>query len=124
MNLESVKSIFALFIGEDDISTYVPFIQLAMTETEKMLLPDADSSDIRLDFLTSSIAAYRLRQAEASRDNSKYTYAGKMNSNSSNPALLYSERMLRDYLTLCSDLISPKTFVFFGTSSGKEMIPC
>lgn len=114
MNIESVKSLFRMFSGEDDPEKYAPLIELAMAETEKMLLPDADRSDIRLAFLCAASANHRFRQISASRDRSQITYAGKMLKDGADPALAYSQKLLRDYLELCSDLIAPQMFTFAG----------
>ncbi len=114
MNIESVKSLFRLFSGEDEIEKYAPFIGLALTETEKMLLPDADKTDVRLSFLCAAIANHRFRQFESARDRTQITYGGKMLTDSSGSVLVNSEKLLRDYLEICSDLISPRIFTFTG----------
>ncbi|HRR76596.1 MAG TPA: hypothetical protein P5191_07255 [Ruminococcus sp.] len=120
MNIESVKSLFMLFSGEEDAERYAPLIRLAVKETGDMLLPDADSEDIRLDFLSAAIAFYRMRRILAARDREKYTYAGKMPAVGQDSSAAYAERLLRDYLDLCSDLIRSDTFVFMSFSGGKE----
>ena len=118
MNIESVKTLFELFSGEQ-AEDFAPLITLAAAETEKMLLPAADSSDIRLDFLAAAIANFRLRQIKASRDRSQVTYAGKMLKADGDSSAAYAGKLLRDYLQLCGDLIRPRTFIFAGFS-GKE----
>ncbi|MBQ9808728.1 MAG: hypothetical protein IJM55_07655 [Ruminococcus sp.] len=121
MNIETVKSLFRLFTGEDEATeTNAALIDLAVNETERMLLPEADSSDPRLNFLSAAIAAYRLRQILASRDREKYTYAGKMPDTGKGSPADSAEKLLRNYLDLCSDLIAPKTFIFMSTSGRKE----
>ncbi len=114
MNIESVKSLFRLFSGEDDIERYTPFIELAITETKKMLLPDADNTDVRLSFLSAAIANHRFVQFESARDRTQITYGGKMLTGSSETLIANSEKLLRDYLEICSDLISPRIFTFTG----------
>ena len=114
MNIESVKSLFRMFSGEDDSEKYAPLIELALSETEKMLLPDADRSDVRLNFLCAAVANHRCRQIISSRDRTEITYAGKMLRDGKDSALAYSEKLLRDYLELCSDLVKPQTFTFAG----------
>lgn len=114
MNIESVKSLFRLFSGEDEPEKYAPLIELAMSEVEKMLLPDTDRSDIRLAFLGAAIANHRFCQINSSRDRTQLTYAGKMLKDGENSVLAFSEKLLRDYLELCSDLIAPQTFTFAG----------
>lgn len=120
MNIEAVKTLFTLFSGEDVSEKYTPLINLSVSEVEKILLPDADPSDIRLDFLCASIANHRLQQINSARERSEFTVAGKMLTVSQNTAVSYSEKLLRDYMNLCSDLIKQKTFVFMSFSDMTE----
>lgn len=118
MNIESVKTLFTLFSGEEELGRYSPLITLAMAEVEKMLLPDADPTDIRLDFLCAATANHRLQQLNAAHDRTEVTFAGDMlqapsQVRTSGP-LAYSESLLRDYMQLCEDLIQPKNFVFLS----------
>lgn len=114
MNIDSVKSLFRMFSGEDEPEKYSPLIELSLTEVEKMLLPDADRSDVRLTFLCAAVANHRFRQIKSSRDRTEITYAGKTIKDGADSALAYSEKLLRDYLELCSELISPQIFTFFA----------
>ncbi len=123
MNIESVKTLFSLFSGEEATEIHMPLIELACAEVKKTLLPDADRNDIRLDFLTAALANYRLRQVKSSRDRTKVTYAGKFLADSDNECA-YAEKLLRDYLQICEELIAPRIFVFCGFSDGKETISC
>lgn len=120
MNIESVKTLFTLFSGEDVTEKYIPLINLSILEVEKMLLSKVDSSDIRLDFLCAAIANHRLQQINSSRERAEFTVAGKMLTTSQNTALSYSEKLLCDYINLCSDLIKPKTFIFMSFSDDVE----
>lgn len=118
MNIESVKSLFRLFSGEDDIEAYLPLIELSVSETEKMLLDGADSTDVRLEFLCAAIANFKFQQANAAHDRSESTYAGKLLSSPENSGVLgYAEKLLSEYMNLCSDLITTKTFVFMSFGS-------
>ncbi|MCD7890305.1 MAG: hypothetical protein LUG26_00580 [Ruminococcus sp.] len=113
MNIETVKSIFQLISGEEDTETHLPFIELAVLETEKMLTDGADTEDARLDFLCAAIANFRLQQANSARDRSESVYAGRLISSSdSGSTLEFSEKLLLDYMNLCEDLIDSRTFVF------------
>lgn len=114
MNIESVKTLFKLFSGEEELEKYAPIIELAVSETEKMLLPCADRGDMRLSFLCAAAANHRLQQLNSARDRTRAAYGGRMLTDSDNPVLAHSEKLLRDYLELCSDLIIPQTFTFFG----------
>jgi len=118
MNIESIKSLFELFSGEKQ-EEYHPLAELAAAEVEKMLLPDADRDDIRLNFLAAALANYRLCQIKASQDRTKATYAGKMLD--AEDIRTNAAALLRDYIQLCSPLIRLKTFLFSGFS-GKEEI--
>lgn len=120
MNLESVKTLFTLFSGEDVSEVYTPVILLAVSEVEKMLLPEADRSDIRLEFLCASVANHRLQQIKSARERYEFTVAGKMLSSSQGGMTAESEKLLRDYMQLCDDLIKPKTFIFMGFSDKVE----
>lgn len=122
MNAVSVKSLFKLFSGEEVLDEYAPLIDLAMTEVGEMLLPDADSSDVRLDFLCAAIANNRLQSIKNAHDRSDITYAGKLISADQNSSLIFSERLVRDYMALCGSLISKKTFIFGAFASGEDGI--
>lgn len=114
MDIGSVKSLFKMFSGEDDVEEYGPLIELALTETEKLLLPQADRSDIRLSFLCAAMANHRLCQIRAARDRTQAAYGGSMLTDSRERIVAHSEKLLRDYLELCSDIISPQMFTFAG----------
>ena len=116
MNIESVKTLFTLFSGEDVSETYTPIITLAVSEVEKMLFSESDSTDVRLDFLCAAVANHRLQQINSARERAEFTVAGKMLTASQNTALSYSEKLLRDYMNMCEDLIKPKTFMFMSFS--------
>ncbi|MBQ8296605.1 MAG: hypothetical protein IJX77_02340 [Ruminococcus sp.] len=122
MNIESVTTLFQLFSGEDDTEKYQPIISLAVSETEKMLADGADITDVRLEFLCAAIANYRLQQINAAHDRSESTYAGKLVTSPENSgALGYAEKLLADYMNLCSGLIKPRTFVFMSFGSETEV---
>ena len=120
MNIEAVKTLFTLFSGEDFSEKYTPLINLSVSEVEKMLLPDADPYDVRLDFLCASVANNHLQQINSARERSEFTVAGKMLTTSQNTAVSHSEKLLRDYINLCSDLIKQKTFVFMSFADVTE----
>ena len=114
MNSDNVERLFTLFSGETYSQTLAPYLDIADTEVKRMLLPNADIDDTRLDFLCAAIGNYRYRQANAAQDRSEYTCAGKMLSSEDGRTLSFSENLLRDYLSLCRDLISGTDFVFMG----------
>ncbi len=120
MDIESVKTLFRLFSGEESGGEYAPVIELAMKETEKILRPEADKGDIRLSFLAAAMANYRVVQLRSTQDRSRYTYAGKMQAVGKNMGTAEAEKQLRDYYELCSDLIVPQTFIFMGIGKGGE----
>lgn len=121
MNIESVKNIFSLFSGETDLEKYSPLIALAVRETDKMLVSENIEGDIRLDFLCAALANYRLQQINAAHDRSESTYTGKMITSPQNSGTLkYAEKLLQDYINLCSDIIKPRTFMFASFSCGTE----
>ena len=113
MDIVTVKSIFTLFSGEDDTEKYLPIIELAVIETSNMLADDANSDDVRLNFLAAAIANFRLQQINAAQDKSTSVYAGKLlTSKSDSGTLGYAEKLMKDYMNLCSDLIKKQTFTF------------
>ncbi|MCM1316230.1 MAG: hypothetical protein NC205_03985 [Prevotella sp.] len=120
MNIESVKTLFELFSGEEASEKYIPLITLSVIEVERMLLPDVDHSDMRLDFLCAAFANHKLQEVNAARERSEYTSAGKMLTVSQNTALKYAKNLLHDYMNLCAELIKEKTFVFMGFSDITE----
>lgn len=121
MNLESVKTLFQLFSGEEPNEKYAPVITLAMTEVTRLLRPDADASDVRLDFLAAAFANYRVRTILCSAQSDKVTYAGKLVTPENDSSLAYAEKLLRDHCELCSDLIYPYSFIFIGVSGGERL---
>ena len=120
MDIESVKSLFLMFSGEESCDEWSPLINLAVSETDKMLRPDADRSDVRLGFLCAAAANRRLQQIKASRERSQSTFAGKVLTQTQNSALHYAEKLYSDYIQLCNDLIEPSAFVFAGFSNSEE----
>lgn len=121
MNIESVKSLFTLFSGEEDCEKYMPIINLALTETKKMLVSTDYAEDIRVEFLCAAIANYRLRQLEAACDRSEYTYAGKLITSPDNGgALHFASLLLSDYISMCEGLIKPSGFTFISFCSETE----
>lgn len=114
MNIESIKTLFTLFSGEDVSEKYMPLIALSVAEVEKMLLPETNPADMRLDFLCASMANYKLQQINSARERSEYTISGKMLKESQNTSLKFAEQLLHDYMNICSELISEKTFIFMG----------
>lgn len=120
MNTESVTSLFLLFSAENDSKPYEPIISLAVKLTEKMLCPDADITDVRLEFLAAALANFHVQHIKAAHDRTAVTYTGKMLSNGDSYAIKYAKKLLSEYMELCCDIIRPKSFVFFGISDGKE----
>lgn len=119
-NTDSVISLFKLFTGLEELENQT-FIILAMQQTQEILKPDIDETDIRPNFLCAAIANYRYQQAKAAADNSAYTYAGKMLQEGRTQPLAFAESMLKDYYQLCRDIIKPQNFVFMGFSKGDEL---
>ncbi len=122
MHIESVKSLFTIFTGETDYDAFMPIINLAVSETEKMLRTDADTEDVRLDFLCAAIANFRLVQIKSAKDRTLATAAGKvLNSENNSGTLKYAEKLMCDYISLCRDLIISDSFAFIGFGKGDEL---
>lgn len=121
MNRLKIQKIFALFTGDEYEEKYDPLIDLAMAETAKLLREDAGEEDPRITFLCAAMANYRFRLMRCASDTGKYTYAGKVDEAGQQHKLEFAERMLKEYLTLCRDILKTGEFVFMGFS-GKEQI--
>lgn len=67
MTFESVKPIFTFFSGEEVNEINTMLISMAVADTEKMLLPDAERNDVRLSFLAAAMANLHLQQAYAAK---------------------------------------------------------
>lgn len=115
MHIDSVKSLFSLMSGEENYELFLPIIVLSMNETEKMLRPNADREDVRLDFLSASIANFRYVQMKSARDRTLATIGGNaVKSSSDGGILVYAEKMMCNYLTLCAELVSSDNFAFIS----------
>ena len=120
MDIESVLWIFMLFSGEES-SEYEPIVEMSMVEVEKMLLPDADTEDVRLNYLCAALANYRYHQVMCSREHSAVTFAGKMRKSENDISISYAEKLFRDYKKMCGDLLKPVDFVFLSFSKGDDV---
>lgn len=123
MNITAVKMIFKLFSGFDcdESSEYDPIIEISMAEVERMVIDPAHRSDVRLVYLSAALANYRYRQILCGQDRSEITYAGKIIKDEHDISLNYAEKMFRDYLRLCSDILKTTDFVFAAFSDGEEV---
>ena len=121
MNRITIRTLFLLFSGEDNCDALMPFIDISIMEITKILKPDADADDDRLNFLCAANANYRYQQARSARDNSEYTYAGKMVAKDNNAVISYAMKLLRDYYELCSDLLEQQNFIFMSFSSKEDI---
>ncbi|MBP3761446.1 MAG: hypothetical protein J6I55_08260 [Ruminococcus sp.] len=121
MNRITIRTLFMLFSGEDNCDELMPFIDISVMEISKIIKPDADIEDVRLNFLCAANANYRYQQARSARDNSEYTYAGKMISADNKTVVSYALKLLKDYYELCSDLIQPQNFIFMSFSSKEDI---
>ncbi|EWM53300.1 hypothetical protein [Ruminococcus flavefaciens] len=122
MDIQEITDIFELFTGEHNGEEYFSIINLAMYETGIMLRQGADRTDFRLSYLAAAIAYYRLQQILAARERAAVTYGGKVLKESMNTAYEYSKELLRDYMQICSDLLTAKNFVFSSFSGREEEI--
>ena len=112
INVNNVKSLFELFSGEDANSEWTPVIVMAVLEVRNMLLPDADDTDTRLEFLAAAVANYRTQEIKLSSGKREYEYVGQMDSGGARTSLAGAEMLMREYVQLCRDLIKADTFVF------------
>lgn len=120
MNLERVKSIFTLFTGQENCEDYLPIISLAISQVENMLQDGTLSSESRLEMLAGAIANYRYVQILASRMETISAYNGEMlMANKNSNALECAEKIVLDYMEICSDLIGKRTILM---NTGKDNI--
>lgn len=123
MNVESVKTLFSLFSGEENADEFIPLITLAVCETEKMLVSDEAAGDIRIEFLCAALANYRYVQIKASRDRTQETCGGRLvTSRKDSGTLKYAQRLLADYMSMCRELIKNDTFVFIGAGTEGDVL--
>lgn len=111
IDINNVKALFELFSGESANSEWSPVIVMAVYEVRNMLLPDADDTDTRLEFLAASVANYRAQEIKFSSGKREYEYIGRMNGGA-RTSLAGAETLMREYVQLCRDLIKADTFVF------------
>ncbi len=114
MNIDSVRSLFRLFTGEESEEKYLPLILSAVSEVESMLLPEADNADVRLDYLCAALANHRFQLIKASSGDPEYTFAGKLPDMGKNTAVAYSGKLLAEYYELCRELVGGS--FFFSTA--------
>lgn len=120
MDNAEIRSLFLLFSGEEEIGANGPFIDIAVAETEKMLLPGCDTEDMRLNFLAAAIANERFQQAKSARDRTRAAYAGKMLAAGSELPVKHAHGLVLDYMRLCEDILSSRTFFFMSTPFREE----
>lgn len=121
MTADTVNSLFTLFSAETDTEKYAPLISSAMAEVEKMLKPDADSTDIRLDYLCASLAAVRYAQITAVKSMVSCTYGGTA-SREGNAQLEYNfaRALFEEYRKYAADLLCDNGFMFSGIKEGQS----
>ncbi|MDO4864334.1 MAG: hypothetical protein Q4A05_09220 [Ruminococcus sp.] len=112
INVNNVNTLFELFSGESADSEWAPVVTMAVSEVTAMLLPDADDTDTRLEFLAAAVANYRTQEIKLSSGKAEYEYVGKMSSGGVRASLTGAETLMREYVQMCSGLINAKTFIF------------
>lgn len=122
MNQARIAEIFLLISGEESETPFMDIIYLAMHETDSMLRPGVDISDIRLSFLAAAIANYRLQQMYAARERSAVTYAGKLPKQPKNIACKCAGEIVKDYMRICESMLKVSDFVFSSFSGRGEEI--
>jgi hypothetical protein len=122
MDIQEIVKMFELLTGEQNGTTYMRFINLAMYEVGVLLVSEEAGSDYRLNYLCAAVAYYRLQQMLAARERAAVTYAGKVLKPSQNSAYEYSKLLLRDYMQICSDLLTSRNFIFSSFSNKEDII--
>lgn len=116
MNLYNVMAVFELISGESVNAGWQSVVELSVSEVTRMLLPDADPADERLEYLAASIANLKVQQILAASAKYENAFVGKMKSNGEATTVKYARSLMRDYCQMCSDLIKPQTFIFAAFS--------
>ncbi len=102
MNIQMVKSLFALFSGVEDPEKHLPLLISVTDRIMKFVRPNANSEDIRLCYLAASIAnlSYSHSSAKAIADMNipnKYSDTEKQ--------IEFAKQLTSSYCDLCADLL-------------------
>lgn len=115
MNLQTIRSLFTLFSGEEDVTTYLPLLTAAQEEVVQSLKQGADSTDSRLNYLAAAIANLRYMQLFGAREKAAATFAGTLRrATDADEQLRFAEQLVYAYRGLCRDLTETADFVFTG----------
>lgn len=115
MEPERVKSLFTLFSGEEDVTTYAPIIDAAIVEVAQSLREDASSTDVRLGYLAAAIANLRYTEIYGAREKALATFAGTIARQSdASQQLRFAKQLVYSYQGLCESLVEGSGFLFCG----------
>lgn len=113
MNTTQITSLFTLFSGEVDTEKYTPLINSAISQVSNQLKEDADSEDIRLDYLCAAIANYRYSQITCVKNKIAYTYAGSADcKGNSQMEYDFAKELMLEYYKAAADILRDDEFVF------------
>lgn len=119
MNLETVKSLFTLFSGEEDTVTFSPVITAAVHEVEQQLREGASDTDVRLCYLAAAVANLRYTQIYGAREKALATYAGTIaRVSDASQQIRFAKQLVYSYQKLCAELIYGDCFLFAGIRGG------
>lgn len=119
MNLAMIRSLFALFSGEQDPEPYLPLLMTAIREVTGKLTDDSRASEVRLCYLAAAIANLRFTEMYGAREKSLATYAGTVSRKSDwEQQLRFAKHLVSSYEALCRDLLRDDKFLFFSVGGG------
>ncbi len=114
MQTETVRAIFRIMSGVEDVQSYEALIGAAMEEIKMALRPDCDSSSVHLHLLAAATANCAYREIQAAQAQTACTYAGTVAQQSDlTKQVEAAQKLVKRYRTLCSHLLRDAQFCFY-----------
>lgn len=115
MKMTTLRELFTLFSGEEDIETYQAILDSAVDEVMQELNRSATGMEARLCYLTAAIANLRYTQIYGAREKALAVYAGTLRrAADSEQQVRFAKQLVYSYRKLCADLLKDSEFAFFG----------
>lgn len=113
-----IYSLFQLFSGVEDAEKYMPVLTASVQEVKASLRQPENIQDVRLCYLTASVANLRYLQIFGAQTKALATYAGNVSQESDfTHQVKFAQHLIDCYKSLCADLIQEKNF-FFASVEG------
>lgn len=115
MKLTTIKELFTLFSGEEDVDTFQPVIDAAIEEVLQEMKDSTTGMEVRLCYLTAAVANLRYTQIYGAREKALATFAGTLRrATDSEQQVRFAKQLVYSYRKLCADLLTDSEFAFFG----------